>query len=168
MFYGECRLLKEQVLPSDNELPPTRQDAKNILTSIGLDYNRIDACPKDCILFRGPYEHLTECPNCGSNRYRDDLQGATYRVKVLRHFPIIPRIQNMFRCKAIAELMTWHHKNRSSDDVLRVPADFPAWKHIEETYSAFKDEPRNLQLDLAMDGVNPFGLQSASWSTWPV
>ena len=29
-------------------------------------------------------------------------------MKVLRHFPIIPRIRNMFRCKAIAELMTWH------------------------------------------------------------
>ena len=126
-FHGKCSLLKEQVLPSNKELPPTRQDAKNILASIGLvDYNRIDACPKDCILFRGLYEHLTECPNCGSNRYRDDLQGATVLVKVLRHFPIIPCIRNMFRSKAIAELMTWHHKNRSSDDVLRVPADSPS------------------------------------------
>ena len=92
-FYGECSLLKEEVLPFNNELPPTRQDAKNILTSIGLDYNEIDACPKDCILFRGLYEHLTECPNYGSNRYHDDLQGATVPVKVLKHFPIIPSHQ---------------------------------------------------------------------------
>ena len=31
-----------------------------------------------------------------------------------------------------------------------------------------KEDPRNLRLGLAMDGVNPFGLRSSSWSTWPV
>ena len=64
--------------------------------------------------------------------------------------------------------MTWHQSSRSTDDVLRVPADSPAWRHIEETWPVFKEEPRNLRFGLAMDGVNPFGLQSSSWSTWPI
>lgn len=156
------------MLPTGNELPPSRQDAKNMLVSIGLDYNRIHACPKDCVLFRGEYEHLSECPKCGTKRFREDAQGSTVPVKVLRHFPIIPRIRTMFKCKAIAKLMAWHHDNRSTDGIFRVPADSPAWKHIEDMYPTFKDEPRNLRLGLAMDGVNPFGLRSSSWSTWPV
>lgn len=74
----------------------------------------------------------------------------------------------MFRSKGTSELLTWHATNRSTDGVMRVPADSPAWKHIEDTWPEFKDEPRHLRLGLATDGVNPFGVRSTSWSTWPV
>ena len=165
-YYG--RLLKDQILPAGNEMPPTRTDAKKLLTSIGMEYNKIHACRNDCILFRKEHEHLQECPQCGSSRYREDVIGKAIPVKVLRHFPIIPRIKSMFRCKDIARLMTWHQSTRSTDEVMRVPADSPAWKHIEEKWPTFWEEPRNLRLGLAMDGINPFGVQSSSWSTWPV
>ena len=46
--------------------------------------------------------------------------------------------------------------------------DSPTWKHIKEKWEDFKSEPRNIQLGLAMDGVNPFGLRSSTWSTWPI
>ncbi len=32
----------------------------------------------------------------------------------------------------------------------------------------FTMERRNVQLGLAMDGVNSFGIQRSNWSTWPV
>ena len=64
--------------------------------------------------------------------------------------------------------MTWHATTRSTDEVMRVPADSPTWRHIEEKWPLFREDPRNLRLGLAMDGVNPFGLRSSSWSTWPV
>ena len=64
--------------------------------------------------------------------------------------------------------MTWHQSSRSTNDVLRVPADSPAWRHREETWPTFKEEPRSLHFGLAMDDVNPFGIQSSSWSTWPI
>ena len=51
---------------------------------------------------------------------------------------------------------------------MRTPADSPAWQHIEQLWPEFKKEPRHLRLGLAMDGVNPFGLRSTTWSTWPV
>lgn len=74
----------------------------------------------------------------------------------------------MFKCLDIAKLMTWHATNRSTDNVLRIPADSTAWQHIEQQWPEFKMEPCHLRLGLAMDGVNPFGLRSTSWSTWPV
>ncbi|MCO5569333.1 hypothetical protein L7F22_023045 [Adiantum nelumboides] len=51
------------------------------------------------------------------------------------------------------------------DGMMRVPADSPAWKHIETQWSEFGLEPRHLRLGLASDGVNPFDTKSTSWST---
>ena len=64
----------------------------------------------------------------------------------------------MFRCKEIAALMSWHAKNKSTDNTMRVPADSAAWKHIDSKWPVFEREPCNLRLGLGTDGVNPFGL----------
>ena len=45
------------------------------------------------------------------------------------------------------------------DRMWRIPADTPAWKHIEDERPSFKTEPRNLRLGLGMDGVNPHHIQ---------
>jgi hypothetical protein len=64
--------------------------------------------------------------------------------------------------------MTWHATNRSTDGKWRIPADCEALNHIETQWPIFKDEPRNVRFGLALDGVNPFGIRSTRWSTWPV
>lgn len=46
--------------------------------------------------------------------------------------------------------------------------DMKAWKHIDFVYPWFALEEMNIQLGLALDGVNPFANQSLSHSTWPV
>ena len=74
----------------------------------------------------------------------------------------------MFRCKEIANLMSWHADNKSTDGTMRVPSDSPSWKHIDSKWPMFERQPRHLRLGLGMDGVNPFGLCSTKWSTWPV
>ena len=53
--------------------------------------------------------------------------------------------------------MDYHAHNRSQDDIMRMPADGLAFKEIEEKWPHFKEEPHNLKLSLAADGVNPFG-----------
>ena len=65
--------------------------------------------------------------------------------------PIIPRLQRMFHCKSLAQLMDWHVKNRSKDGFMRIPADSKAMKHIEDKWPRkFKDEPCSIRLGLAM------------------
>ena len=162
------KLMKTTILPNENEMPESRDVAKKILTDVGMDYTTIHACQNDCILFRGEYANLDVCPKCQESRYRQDLSGTTIPAKVLRHFPIIPRISHMFKCPSIAKLMAWHSTSRSSDGVMRTPADSPAWQHIDLKWPEFKKEPRHLRLGLAMDGVNPYRLRSTTWSTWPV
>jgi hypothetical protein len=51
--------------------------------------------------------------------------------------------------------------------VWHVP-DSRAWEHINATFPDFANEPRNVRLGLATDGMNPFGEKSNTWSTWPV
>jgi hypothetical protein len=70
---------------------------------------------------------------------------------------IIPRFQRLFRCQSIAQFMDFHAKNRSRDDVLQMPTDGSALNYIEEKWPIFKEEPRNVRLSLAVDGVNQFG-----------
>ena len=51
---------------------------------------------------------------------------------------------------------------------MRMPADGSAFKEIEETWSHFKEEPRNLKLSLAVDGVNPYGDMRSVYLVWPI
>ena len=64
--------------------------------------------------------------------------------------------------------MDFHEKNRSQDDVLQMPIDISALNYIEEKWPIFKEEPRNVRLSLAVDGVNPFGELRSTYSVWPV
>ena len=48
--------------------------------------------------------------------------------------PTIPRIQRMFRCYSLAQLMDWHEKNMSKDVFMQIPVDCKAMKHIEEKW----------------------------------
>ena len=94
------RLFKYKVLPSDNVLPSSCEEAKKLLKMLGVDYISYHACPNDCILCRGEYAYKEMCSKFGHDRY-DKLKkkGKSHGppFKILRHIPIIPRIQRIFR-----------------------------------------------------------------------
>ena len=47
-------------------------------------------------------------------------------------------------------------------------ANGSAFKEIEETWSHFKEEPRNLKLSLVADCVNPYGDMRSVYLVWPI
>ena len=49
-----------------------------------------------------------------------------------------------------------------------MPADGSAFRETEEEYVDFKNQPRNVRLSLAVDGVNPFGELRSTYSVWPI
>ena len=160
------KLLHESILPKGNTLPKTFYEAKCLLMKLGLSYNTIHACRDGCCLFRKELEGATECPICHKSRYIDNSKSVP--VKVLRHFPLIPRLRRMYSCTRLAELMKWHVDGKSKDKVMRSVVDSKAWKHVNSKWPEFAKEGRNVRLGLALDGVNPFRNQSLSHSTWPV
>ena len=165
-------------LPKDNELPGSTYEAKKVLCPLGLEVQKIHACPNDCILYRGEYEDLNACPVCDALRYKirrddpGDVEGERPRkrvpAKVMWYAPIIPWLKRLFRNKEHAKLMRWHKEDRKKDGKLRVPADGSQWRKIERKWWDFADDARNVWFGLSADGINPFGEQSSNHSTWPV
>jgi hypothetical protein len=162
------RLLGEFLLPSSNILPRTYRGLHAIMKYIGMDYQTIDACPNDHIIYYGQHASKTKCPQCLICRYRTDIVTKMVPRKVLRHIPIIPRLQRLFRCESIAQFMDYHARNISGDGVLRMPADGSAFREIEEKSTDFKDEPHNVRLSLATNDVNPFKELMSIYSVWPI
>lgn len=57
--FEELLKLLKKVLPKDNKLPTTTYEAKQMVCPLGLEVQKIHACPNDCILYRGEeYENL--------------------------------------------------------------------------------------------------------------
>lgn len=164
-------ILSKSILPGINSLPTSEYAASKTLKQLGLAYDTIHACPgpKACILFRGDeHKDLQNCPECGAARFKQ-VGKALVPAKVLRHFPLIPRLKRMFSTPLQAKYMTWHARNLSEPGVMRHAADSFQWKFVNNRFSDdFAQEDRNLRLGLATDGVNPFSIKRSTWSTWPV
>ena len=163
--------LSEELLPEGNVLPASHYKAKRMLQALGLAYNVIHACPSGCVLFRGEHIDLESCPICGKRRYREGTKTAL--MKVVRHFPLVPRLRRMFSSPAIAKLLKWHSEramatNDDGDIIMETVIDSPAWKHIGIIDPTFQMENRNVHMGLSLDGLNPFSVRSTSHSTWPV
>lgn len=161
-----------QLLPEDNELPLSTKKAIQTLSVFGMGYEKIHACPNDCILYRKEYKDSTECPTCGTPRYKLKKNTTEVKVgvpaKVLWYFPPIPRFKRWFQSVQTAKALTWHANERQVDGKLRHPADSPAWKLVDDKWPEFGNEARNLRLALSADGINPHSTLSSKHSCWPV
>ena len=167
-FFDELlRFLAADLLPQSNCLPRNMYEMKSVLPKMGLEHQAIHCCPSGHILYHGPeHENLQECPSCGESRY---VSGSdSIPQKVLRYFPIIPRLQRLFQCPEVATLLKWHATNKSRDENMRSVVDSKQWAAMHEIDPSFTEEENNLYLGMVADGVNPFGNQSTKYSMWPV
>ena len=113
-FEKLLKIMKNK-LPKDNELPDSTYEAKKAVCPLGLEVQKIHACPNDCILYRGEYEDLNACPVCCALRYKighddpGDVAGEHPRkkipAKVMWYAPIIHRLKRLFENKEHAKLM---------------------------------------------------------------
>ena len=149
-------MIAEFLLPPSNILPCRYQDLSSIMKEIGMHYESIHACPNDHVIYYNQHEFATECTECHISRYQTDQVTKKVLRKVLRYILIIPHLQRLFRCKNIAQFMDYHARNIIQDGVIRMPANGSTFRDMEEKQPHFKEEPRNLRIYLAADGVNPF------------
>jgi hypothetical protein len=145
---------------------------------MGLGYEKIPACRNDCMLFWKDNKDLNSCLKFGQSKWKDEvdlddngqpiLASNKHPTKVLRWFPLIPRLQRLFMSQRTAHNMRWHAEGRIKDDVLRHLVDSEAWKSFDNLYPDFSSNSRNVKLGLTSDEFNPFGNMSTFHSTWPV
>ena len=117
-----------KTLPDGNTLPKSYREAKAYMKELGLSYDSIHVCPNNCILFRGDYADKDNCPECQASRWKYPERKRS-AVKVLRYFPLAPRLKRLFASRKTVENMQWHAlKRKPEKDVLTHPADGAAWK----------------------------------------
>ncbi|KAM6544118.1 hypothetical protein CsatB_008565 [Cannabis sativa] len=169
IFDGILELLHD-AFPAPNKLPKTHYAARKLMRKLGLGYENIQVCPNNCTLFWKEHAGKSKCPICGEDRWVDNnTKGKKVPRKVMRYFPLTPRLMRKYASRHIAQHMRWHHEERIKEEgVLRHPADGEAWKDFDRNNPTFAMEPRNVRLGLAADGFNPFGNMSQSYSMWPV
>ncbi|GJS78736.1 zinc finger, PHD-type containing protein [Tanacetum coccineum] len=172
-IFNEILEFFQHVFPTTKgyKLPPSYYAIKKTFKTIGLGYESIHACVNDCFLFRGDNnKDLHFCPVCKTSRWKDsNTPGKKVPKKVLRYFPIIPRLQRLYKSSHTAKEMTWHATGKCTEPgKMQHPVDGRAWKNFDTKYPNFAKEPRNVRLGLAADGFNPFGNLSQAYSMWPV
>ncbi|XP_019263792.1 PREDICTED: uncharacterized protein LOC109241509 [Nicotiana attenuata] len=152
------------------QLPESFNKARNMIKDLGLHYEKIHACPNDCMLFWKDNAKADSCFVCGASRWKvvdASLTNTSSKipVKVLRYFPLKPRLQRIFMCPETAIAMRWHANERLTDGNMRHPADGEAWKDFNSLHPDFSRGPCNVRLGLSSDGFNPFRTMSISHST---
>ena len=172
--------LLRETFPGGENLPNSSYEVKKLISELGLGYEKIDVCPNNCMLFWKDRKDDSVCSICGASRWVEDGKppdvGPSAKAnkkkkkpkKILRWFPLKPRLQRFFMCSKTAYLMQWHYDERIEDGFLRHPADAPAWKEFDTLHKDFSKDPRNVRLGLASDGFNPFRTMNVKHSTWPV
>ncbi|KAH7842994.1 hypothetical protein Vadar_011456 [Vaccinium darrowii] len=87
------------MFPRDNAMLYSVKQVREFLKTFELCYLEIDACVKDCCLFRKKNAQLENYSKCGHSRWKVDAKTKIIIIgvaaKVLRYFPIIPKFQNM-------------------------------------------------------------------------
>jgi len=174
------KIMKKMLLRA-NELPPAMYEAKQVVCPLGLEIQKIHACPNDCILYHGEeYENLDACPVCKASWYKirrddpSDVEGEERSsrkkipTKVMWYAPMIPRLKRLFTNKDNAKSLRWHKEDHKVDNILRHPADGGQWRAIDREFPEFAHEAKNLRFALSIDNFNLFGEQSSSDSTWLV
>ncbi|KAL9241067.1 hypothetical protein vseg_015219 [Gypsophila vaccaria] len=148
-------------LPTGSEIPSTYYEARKMFTDLGFGYEKIEVCENDCMLFWKENADLEKCNICETMRDKRS-------PKVLRYFPITPRLQRLFMSSKTSVNMRWHFERRKNDGLLRHPADSEALSFFDKLYPSFAKEPRIVRLGLASDGFNPFSGLRSDYSIWPV
>ncbi|KAH1122090.1 hypothetical protein J1N35_005250 [Gossypium stocksii] len=83
---------------------------------------------------KGDRKNQQSCHVCGKSRWMNrntedvnedeyEAQSRNNPIKILRYFPLIPRLQRLFMSLKTTESMTWHHDQRTDDGFLRHPVD---------------------------------------------
>ena len=104
-------------LPSNAKLPKDCYKAKKFIKDLGLSFEKIYACPKDCILYLKENPNFEACLNCNRSRWESNESKGQQSTnasskkrkkkaaKFLRWFPLKPRLQQLFISHEIANHM---------------------------------------------------------------
>ncbi|KAI9125070.1 hypothetical protein K1719_003686 [Acacia pycnantha] len=102
----------------DADIPSSFYEAKNIINRLGLNYEKIDVCPNDCMLYWGEDDQRETCKKCHTSRFKTVRTGKNQKkkpAKILRYFPLKHRLQRLFMSSKTAQHMRWRKDDKNQD-----------------------------------------------------
>jgi hypothetical protein len=175
--YNDIMKLIIDLIPVKHNMPKDLYQSKKIIAFLGMNYEKIDVCERNCMLFWKEHKDDTECMHYGMSRYvkvvNEDGTSITTKVAVkqLRCMPITLRLKWVYLSEETAKQMRWHKegKHDSKDqDIMSHPTDTEAWEALDRFDLEFARDPRSVCLDLLTDGFQPHSEGSSPYSCWLV
>jgi hypothetical protein len=102
------KLIIDFVLAKHN-MPKDLYQSKKIVAGLGMNYEKIDVCERNCMLFWKEHKNDTERMHCGSSRYmkvvNEDGASITTKVAVkqLHYMAITSRLKRLYLSEEIAK-----------------------------------------------------------------
>jgi hypothetical protein len=83
--YNDIMKLIINLIPAKHNMPKDLYQSKKLVSGLGMDYEKIGACEKNCMLFWKEHKDDTECMHCGRSRYVKVINedGASVTTKVV-------------------------------------------------------------------------------------
>ena len=112
--YKELVDLISEVLPVGHKIPKDMYQSKKLLEGLGMEYEKIDVCQDNCMLFWKEHGREQKCLKCGKSRYVELVNEEGEKVvtkvthKQLRYMPLTPRVKRLFLSRKTAMHMRWH------------------------------------------------------------
>ncbi|KAG8363818.1 hypothetical protein BUALT_Bualt19G0061800 [Buddleja alternifolia] len=102
------------------------------------------------------HENDAFCHVCKASRYaqaendsinEDDSSTKFKKIpaKVLRYFPLKPRLQRIFMSSKTSSFMRWHQDDRTKDGCMRHPSDSPLSHDFDRQHPDFSKYARNVE-----------------------
>jgi hypothetical protein len=175
--YNDMVKLIIDLIPTKHNMPKDLYQSKKIVAGLGMEYEKIDVCKKNCMLFWKEHKDATECIHYGRSRYvkvrNEDGNSVTTKVviKQLSYMPITPKLKWLFLSEETTKQMRWHKEGkRETEDpnIMSHPVDSEAWQTLDHFDPEFARDPRSVHLGLSTDGFQPHNNDSHPYSCWPV
>jgi hypothetical protein len=163
-FYNNIVKLIIDLIPAKHNMPKDLYQSKKIVAGLGMNYEKINVCKRNCMLFWKEHKVDTECMHCSRSRYVKVVNGdgasVTTKVVVKQHhyMLITPRLKQLYLSEGTTKHMRWHKegKHDSEDsDIRSHPTDTEAWETLDHFDLEFARDPRSVLLGLSSDGFQP-------------
>jgi hypothetical protein len=88
--------LFSDVLPSNHKMPKDMYQSKKLLSALGMQYQKIDVCKDNCMIFYKEHKNEKKYLKCGKPRFievineDDEMVRMKTAHKKLRSMPLTP------------------------------------------------------------------------------
>ncbi|XP_021376310.1 uncharacterized protein LOC110465059 [Mizuhopecten yessoensis] len=161
--------VQKRLVSNCEYLPSSYREATAMVKDYTIDKVTFHVCPNDCIMYRNSdkykYAHLTMCPTCSENRYKNEKNKIPRRT--FHYIPIGQRLARIYREENLCKIVQSHPG--STNEVLQKNNQmWDKWKEVYAESGYFRGDKLGLSFALEVDGVNPYHNIGVIYSMTPM